>query len=254
MTTLNELAISNGDWGFWKMYKRMKHLGMLWNHKRVYRVYTELGMNLRRKCKKRLPSRVKDPLVTPIAPNVTWSMDFMHDTLVTGRKYRTLNLIDDFNREVLDITIDTSINSFRVVKELNQVIEWRGKPERIRVDNGPEFIAQTLSLWAKANDIRITFIQPGKPTQNSYIERFNKSYRNGVLSVYLFEDLEQVRQLTNEWVWKYNNIRPHDSLLDLTPRQFLLKYGKVKDFPTLQQDIKINNNEFENCIYLDVAN
>ena len=136
----------------------------------------------------------------------------------------------------------------------NKIIEWRGKPERIRVDNGPEFIAHTLNDWAKENDIRITFIQPGKPTQNSYIERFNKSYRNGVLSAYLFEDLKQVRQLTNDWIWKYNNIRPHDSLMDLTPRQFLLKYGKVKDFPTLQQDISINSNEFENCIYLGVAN
>jgi len=110
-----------------------------------FRHYLALGMNLRRKHKKRLPARVKGPLVLPIGPNITWSMDFMHDTLINGRKFRTLNIIDDYNREALQIAIDTSLNSERVIRELEQLVTWRGAPDRIRVDNGPEFIAERLN-------------------------------------------------------------------------------------------------------------
>ena len=237
---LDKIVEENSDWGFWKIYKHLKNTGTVWNHKRVYRVYTDMKLNIRRKRKKRLPARIKAPLVLPTRPNLTWSMDFMQDTLVTGVKFRTLNIIDDFNREVLCIAIDTSIKGKRVVNELTKLIMWRGKPDVIRVDNGPEFISEDLKRWARKNEIKILYIQPGKPMQNSYIERFNRSYRKGVLDKYLFENLEQVRILTGEWMWKYNNIRIHDSLLDLTPRQFLLKYGKVKDFPTFQQDINID--------------
>jgi len=249
---LEELAEENSDWGFWKMYKYLKNTGRVWNHKRVYRVYTEMRLNIRRKIKKRLPARIKAPLVLPIGPNMTWSMDFMHDTLTSGQKFRTLNIIDDFNREVLSITIDTSISGKRVVRELQKLLVWRGKPMIIRVDNGPEFTSEEFMKWAAETNIVIQFTQPGKPMQNGYIERFNRSYRKGVLDKYLFETLEQVRILTGEWMWKYNNIRTHDSLLDLTPRQFLLKYGKVKDFPTFQQDINIYNGN-KKSVFLSVA-
>jgi putative transposase len=179
-------------------------------------------------------------------------MDFMHDTLNNGCKFRTLNIIDDFNREALLIAIDTSINSKRVTRELEQLIAWRGTPDRIRVDNGPEFIAVALEQWCKdeKRDIELHFIQKGKPSQNAYIERFNRSYREEVLSTYLFESIEQVKELTEQWIWDYNNIRPHDSLMNLPPTQFLLKYGKLKEFPTFQQDIKINKK----TIILSVAN
>jgi len=252
IAAIEQLLEHDSDWGFWKVFKTLRNQGNSWNHKRVYRVYKELQLNIRRRTKKRLPERVKDPLVLPIGPNITWSMDFMQDSLTNGRKFRTLNVIDDFNREVLGIASETSISGHRVVNELNKIIQWRGKPECIRVDNGPEFICKALEKWADENGIRLIFIQPGKPTQNSYIERFNQSYRKGILDKYLFDNLEQVRILTNEWIWRYNNIRPHDSLMDLTPRQFLLKYGKVDDFPTFQQDINMYN-EYEKSILLGVA-
>jgi len=249
---LSKLAEDHPRWGFWMMYHHLRNQGYGWNHKRVYRIYLTMGMNLRRKHKRRLPARVKEPLVLPIGPNITWSMDFMHDTLTNGRKFRTLNIIDDFNREVLRIAIDTSLNSHRVIRELEQLTSWRGTPDRIRVDNGPEFIAENLDVWCKKDgrNIDLQFIQKGKPTQNGYIERFNRSYREEVLSVYLFDSLTQVRDLTQQWMWEYNNIRPHDSLLNLPPIQFLLKYGKFKDFPTLQQDINIKRKS----INLTVAN
>jgi putative transposase len=168
-------------------------------------------------------------------------MDFMHDTLMNGRKIRTLNIIDDYNREVLNITIDTSLNSKRVIRELEQLVSWRGIPDRIRVDNGPEFISERLSEWCNhpERNIDLKFIQKGKPTQKGYIERFNRSYREEVLSAYLFESIEDVRDITNQWIWEYNNIRPRDSLMNLPPTKFLLKYGKITDFPTFQQDINI---------------
>jgi putative transposase len=241
ISLLTRLADEHSRWGFWMMYHHLRNMGHIWNHKRVYRVYLALDMNIRRKHKKRLPARVQEPLVLPIGPNITWSMDFMHDTLMNGRKIRTLNIIDDYNREVLNITIDTSLNSKRVIRELEQLVSWRGIPDRIRVDNGPEFISERLSEWCNhpERNIDLKFIQKGKPSQNGYIERFNRSYREEVLSAYLFESIEDVRDITNQWIWEYNNIRPHDSLMNLPPTKFLLKYGKIKDFPTFQQDINI---------------
>lgn len=222
---LTRLAYEHSRWGFWMMYHHLRNMGHTWNHKRVYRVYLALDMNIRRKHKKRLPARVQEPLVLPIGPNITWSMDFMHDTLMNGRKIRTLNIIDDYNREVLNITIDTSLNSKRVIRELEQLVSWRGIPDRIRVDNGPEFISERLSEWCNhpERNIDLKFIQKGKPSQNGYIERFNRSYREEVLSAYLFESIEDVRDITNQWIWEYNNIRPHDSLMNLPPTKFLLK-------------------------------
>lgn len=237
---LSGLAESHRRWGFWKMYRFIRGQARQWNHKRVYRIYTEMNLNLRRKAKKRLPGRIKEPLALPDAPNQVWSMDFMYDRLMSGRPFRTLNIIDDFNREVLAITIETSISSQRVARELSQIIEWRGKPHKIRVDNGPEFLA--LEEWCKEQHIDLKFIQPGKPNQNAFIERFNRTYRDDVLGQYLFEDLDQVKELTSQFIWQYNNIRPHDSLENLTPRAFLLKYGKLtaaqadKEFPTFQQE------------------
>jgi len=247
---LSNIAENHYRWGFWMMYHHLRNQGYSWNHKRIYRIYLTMGLHLRRKHKKRIPARIKEPLVLPIGPNITWSMDFMQDTLINGRKFRTLNIIDDFNRESLNITIDTSISSKRVITELNKLIQWRGKPERIRVDNGPEFIANRLEQWCNDHGIEIKFIQKGKPSQNGYVERFNRSYREEVLNVYLFETLDQVREITHQWMWEYNNIRPHDSLMNLPPTQFLLKYGKLEEFPTFQQDININKK----TILLNVAN
>jgi putative transposase len=205
-----------------------------------------MKLNLRSKRKRRLPARVKEPLLRPIYPNVTWSMDLMHDTLKCGKSVRSLNIIDDFNREILNITIDMSLPSTKVVSQLEQLIEWRGKPEKIRVDNGPEFMAEKLKYWCENKQITLHYIQPGKPTQNSLVERFNRTFRTEFLDVYLFENLKQMRNYSEIWMWMYNNERPHSSLQYLTPRDFLLKYGKIKDsipkdFPTFQQNFNNNN-------------
>ena len=166
----------------------------------------------------------------------------MHDSLENGKRIRTLNIIDDFNREILNITIDTSLPSAKVISQLAQLIEWRGKPEKIRVDNGPEFIAEKMKDYCNKNHIELGFIQAGKPTQNSLIERFNRTFRTEFLNVYLFENLKQMRNYAEIWMWIYNNERPHSSLQYLTPRDFLLKYGKLNqnnanEFPTFQQNL-----------------
>lgn len=245
---MNAWVVKKPSWGFWKVYTRLRKDGLVVNHKRLHRLYTEAKLNIRRSVKQRVPDRVKEPIVLPIGPNITWSMDFMSDAFMGGRKYRTFNVMDDFGREALNITIDTSIRSEYVRRELDQLIQWRGKPERLRVDNGPEFIALAMEEWAQHNSIEIMFIEPGCPMQNGLIERFNRTYREEVLDAYLLENLDQVRALTGEFIWSYNNERPHDALLDLTPREFLLKCGQLPahytgpraDFPTFQQDDHIN--------------
>ena len=202
-----------------------------------------MKLNLRRKHKKRLPARILEPLAQPIAPNLTWSMDFMHDGLIDGKAFRSFNIIDDFNREVLNITLDTSLTSHRIIRELDKLIEWRGKPAKLRVDNGPEFVSAAMELWAEKNKLTLKFIQKGKPQQNGYIERFNRTYREEILDNYAFASLSQARIMTQAWIWVYNNERPHSSLGYMTPRGFLLKYGKCPDaqepdvaFPTFQQE------------------
>ena len=181
----------------------------------------------------------------------------MHDGLINGSPFRSFNVIDDFNREALNITLDTCLTSQRVIRELEKVIEWRGKPERIRVDNGPEFIAQAMESWSESKGITLKFIQKGKPHQNGYVERFNRSYREEVLDSFAFNNIKEAQTLSNAWIWVYNNERPHSSLNYLTPAAFLLKYGKLhnplkptEEFPTFQQDI---NNTW-NSLLLSATN
>jgi putative transposase len=223
---LQDLAFKHPTYGFRKLFAYIRRSVNEWNHKRVYRVYKLLRLNRKRKGKRRLPSRVKQPLVKQEEINQSWSMDFMSDSMVGGRRFRTFNLIDDCTREVLAIEIDTSLSSKRIIRTLERVILERGKPSTIRTDNGPEFTSKDLELWAKDNEIQIQFIQPGKPMQNGYIERFNRIYRESILDAYLFFDLDQVRQLTEEWMDEYNNRRPHESLNNLTPNEWKMKQLK----------------------------
>ena len=205
--------------GFKEYFKRIRRSGLIWNHKRVKRVYMKLGLSRRRKMKRRIPSAEKQPLLQPIAPNLTWSMDFMHDSLDNGRKFRVLNIIDDYNREALDIQIAYSFPGEHVVRVLEQLIELRGKPQQIRTDNGPEF-RHVYEDFCINNGIQPVKIQPGKPSQNGYIERFNRYYREDVLDAHIFENLTQVRTITEEWMEDYNENHPHASLGNKSPKEF----------------------------------
>jgi putative transposase len=163
-------------WGFGLCFLHLRNVqGHAWNHKRVYRIYRELELNLRIKPRRRLKREKPEELAVPEAPNLIWSMDFMTDRLADGRQFRLLNVLDDFNREGLGIEIDFSLPAERVVRALNQIIEWRGKPLGIRVDNGPEYVSGTLMAWAEKQGIALTYIQPGKPQQNAYVERYNRT-------------------------------------------------------------------------------
>jgi putative transposase len=149
----------------------------------------------------------------------------MSDSLSNGRAIRTLNIIDDYNRQALCIEVDTSIPAERVVRVLEQLLDWRGQPTRIRMDNGSELISKRLARWANDHQIELLHIQPGKPAQNAYIERFNRTYREDVLDAYLFDDLEEVRLITERWVQDYNTIRPHEALQGIPPRQFAQQHA-----------------------------
>jgi len=236
---LQRMADKRPTEGFWKMYFRIRREGLLWNHKRIHRVYKMLKLNMKRKGKKRLPARVRQPLNIVGHLNDTWSMDFMSDALMSGRKFRVFNLVDDFNREALAIEIDTSLPAERIIRILEQIISWRGKPMRIRVDNGPEFISTKLTMWCEEHGIILQFIQPGRPMQNGFVERFNGSFRRAVLDAYLFEDLNQVRMLAQEWMDDYNYERPHDSFNGQSPA--LIKAADLwktpEEFPTNPQQI-----------------
>lgn len=225
-SALAELAARHPEFGFRKMFLMLRRLGHLWNHKRVYRVYCLMKLNRRRrKYKRRIPTRHPLPLAVPVEMNQVWSADFMQDALWDGRRFRTFNVIDDFNREALAVEIDSSLSAQRVVRILDQIAVWRGLPNRIRFDNGPELTAISVADWAEENGVELEFIKPGRPMQNGFIERFNRSYREAVLNMYIFETLEDVRNETEKWLGVYNWHRPHESLGNLSPMEYLKKFN-----------------------------
>ena len=234
MGKLSELAEKLPARGFDEYFKRLRQQGYQWNRKRVLRVYRNMKLQLRRKRKKRLPARVKQPLQTPAQYLNTWSMDFMADSLADGRKIRILNVIDDFNREALLSEAGIGFPADRVVRSLEQLEQELGLPKRIRVDNGPEFISTKFQQWCQRKSIEVQFIQPGCPTQNAYIERFNRHFREDILDAYWFEDLEQLRILIEKWRYDYNHHHPHKSLRGLTPKGFLVDAINSGKVPALQ--------------------
>ncbi len=239
---LQKLADRFPTRGFDNYYGRLKQQGYPWSRNKVLRIYRLMKLGLRRRYKKRLPTRIKEPLLVPEAPNQVWSMDFMSDALMDGRKIRVLNITDDFNREALAIEVGLSLSSERVVRILNRLEEQVGLPSNIRVDNGPEFISKKLVNWSKEKEVTLKYIQPGKPVQNAFIERFNRIFREDVLDAYWFEDLEQLRIIIEKWRYDYNHHHPHSSLKRQSPIAYLteaVNSGKVpartptRDFPTI---------------------
>ena len=219
---LTRLTQNRRNWGFGLCFLYLRNVkGFKWNHKRVYRIYKELELNLRIKPKKRIKREVPEPLSIPASPNEVWSMDFMHDQLQDGRSFRLFNVIDDFNREGLEIEADFSLSAQRVIRSLERIIEWRGKPKIIRCDNGPEYISQKLQNWAEKQKIKLEYIQPGKPQQNAYIERYNRTVRYDWLNQYIFKTIQEVREFATKWLWVYNNERPNMAIGGITPKMKL---------------------------------
>ena len=207
----------------------LRRQGHRCNHKRVYRVYCELMLNMRRKGKKRLPNRNPEPLQVPESINQCWSVDFMSDARWCGRRFRTFNIVDDYNREALGIEIDLNLPAQRIVRALERITAWCRYPAKLRMDNDPELTSVRLAEWAETNGVHLEFIQPGKPTQNSYIERYNLIYREEALHMYVFSRLSEVREITENWLKEYNEGRPHESLGNMTPIEYLRINDKLEN-------------------------
>lgn len=203
IAVLNEIVTQRSRWGFWKCFYRLRADGYGWNHKRVHRVYCAMKLNLQRKAKKRVVTRERQPLITHGEVNRVWALDFMRDTMYDGRPFRT------------------SIPSGRLVRVMNQLVEVYGKPQAIRLDNGPEMTSDGFTDWAKEQGVQLLFFQPGKPNQNAFIERFNKSFRDEVLDANLFNSITEVQAAADVWLMDYNEYRPHESLGNVPPAAFL---------------------------------
>jgi len=223
---LRELAGERPRFGYRRLHRllrREKENGRAkWvvNHKRVYRLYREEGLAMRRRKSKRFRAEARVPLVLPRRANQMWTMDFTRDSLASGRKFRTLNLMDGYTREALWLEMDTSLPGLRVAQVLERVAQERGLPETIQVDNGPEFISRVVDQWAYTNGVALHFIDPGKPVQNAFIESFNGKFRDECLNQNWFTSLEDARQIIEAWRKDYNTVRPHSSLGYLTPEEY----------------------------------
>lgn len=220
---LQEITTKHIRYGFKKAFQKIKKLGYKWNHKKVYRVYCEMRLNMKKKPKKRFAPREKIELVQPAQQNVTWSLDYMSDSTSAGKRFRTANIIDDYNRECLCVFPSFSIPAILVVDLLEKIASIRGYPLNLRMDNGPENISKPVANWARENKVTLLFIQPGKPAQNGFIERFNRTYREEILDIYIFKNLKEVQEVTRQWIQDYNNHRPHESLDNKSPAEFVGK-------------------------------
>ncbi|WP_282435279.1 IS3 family transposase [Piscirickettsia salmonis] len=226
ISEIKTLASKHKRWGCDKMVAYLKNKGKPWNHKRIRRVYIEMGLNISCKPKHHYVKNEPEYLFQPIYKNVCWSLDFMSDALLSGTKFRTMNLIDDYNRKALGIAIDFSMPAVFVTSKLDEWCKVHGYPEMLRTDNGPEFISSHFQEWAEGHGIQLRRIQPGKPAQNGYIERFNRTYRGDILDSNQFTSLQQVQKLSDDWIVEYNTIRPHQSLKNLSPDTFAEKREK----------------------------
>jgi putative transposase len=226
---LRELAEARRRFGYRRLQVLLQREGWQVNHKRVYRLYVEEKLSLRRK-RGRKRSRVRQPLPEAVAANQVWSVDFMTDALSSGRRFRMLNIVDDYTRECLAIEVDTSLGGVRVVRVLEELKQRRGLPRQIRSDNGPEFVSRAVDQWAYEQGLQWHTIQPGRPMENGYVESFNGRFRDECLNENWFRDLADAREKIVQWKQDYNETRPHSSLQYRTPMEFAAQaadfYGK----------------------------
>ena len=215
-----ELIAKKPNRGFDYYYRRSRREGCKWSRDKMLRVYRSQGLVRRQKKRRKLPEELRKPLYQPSTVNEVWSMDFMSDSLSDGRAFRVLNVIDDCSRECLLSQGSISFPSRRVTGHLEELIECYGKPEYIRTDNGPEFISKEYKEWCKKNNITRVYSEPGKPMQNGYVERFNRTFREDVLDAYLFSSVRQFQVISDKIIEDYNDNHPHESLGSKSPREF----------------------------------
>jgi putative transposase len=215
-----ELATLKRRYGYRRIHVLLRREGWSVNHKRTYRLYREQGLMVRKRKRKRIGLAERLALPKPTAPNQSWSMDYVADALVDGRKLRVLVIVDDFSRECLVLEVDSSLPGTRVVKVLERLADLRGLPRSITVDHGPEFESRALDAWAYKRTVRLAFIRPGKPVENAYVESLNGRFRDECLNEHWFVSMQHARSVIEAWRIEYNTERPHSSLNDKTPEEF----------------------------------
>ena len=218
---MRELAGERKRFGSPRLHIMLKREGLVVNHKRTERIYNEEGLALRRKRRRKGAAGVRVTTPSPVRPNQKWSMDFVTDTTVAGRRFRALAIVDDYSRECPAIEVDTSLGGARVVGVLERLRETRGLPESITVDNGPEFAGKAMDEWAYRRGIKLNFIRPGKPVENAFAESFNGRLRDECLNTNWFMSVRHAREIIEDWRLDYNEVRPHSSLKGKTPKEFI---------------------------------
>ena len=224
---IRELAHQRRRFGCPRIHLLLRREGFVVNHKRTERLYGEEGLSLRKRKRRKIAAAARVVTPTPAGPNEKWSMDFVTDSLVTGRRFRALAIVDDYSRECLALEVDTSLGGARVVAVLDRLAETRGLPRSITVDNGPEFTGRHLDEWAYRNDVKLNFIRPGKPIENAYIESFIGRFRDECLNENWFISLKDARDIIERWRIDYNEDRPHTSLGGLSPLEYARDNGKI---------------------------
>ena len=217
---LRELAGQRKRFGSPRLHILLKRERLVVNHKRTERIYHEEGLALRRKRRRKGAAGMRVVMPPPQRTNQRWSMDFVADSIVTGRRFRALAIIDDYSRECPVIEVDISLGGARVVSVLERLAETRGLPEVITMDNGPEFAGKMLDEWAYRKGVKLNFIRPGKPIENAFAESFNGRLRDECLNTNWFMNLKHARDIIEDWRKDYNEIRPHSSLKGRTPEEY----------------------------------
>jgi len=230
------LAQERRRFGYRRIHIMLEREGIRVNHKRTYRLYKEAGLAVKRRRKRHGVAVPRQALTLPSGPNQVWSMDFVFDALSTGKRIKCLTIVDDYTKEAVDIVVDRSISGHYVARALSNITRFRGTPQTIRTDQGPEFTGQALDQWATNNGVELRLIQAGKPTQNAFIESFNGKFRDECLNEHWFHTMDHARVVIAAWRRDYNEYRPHSSLGKLTPSEFATLCREVKRMPEKAMD------------------